>query len=88
MGYRFVISEIDYQESIKAGEKIEISLTANNVGVAPIYNKLPLKIRIKGISVKDYQGSIPNTLRLIFLQICLRGSIVYKLASAEVIYQV
>lgn len=60
MGYRFVISEIDYPESIKAGEKIKISLTVNNVGVAPIYNKLPLKIRIKGISIKDYLTNIYN----------------------------
>ncbi len=51
MGYRFVISEIDYPESIKVGENIKITLTINNVGVAPIYNKLPLKIRIKGLSI-------------------------------------
>ena len=48
MGYRFVIREIEYPENIKAGELVELTLKVENVGVAPIYNKLPLKLRIKG----------------------------------------
>lgn len=47
MGYRFVIREVEYPESVKAGETAQISLKIENKGVAPIYNKLPLKLCFK-----------------------------------------
>ena len=43
------------------GESIKITLKINNVGVAPIYNKLPLKIRIKGISMQEFVTDIDIT---------------------------
>jgi hypothetical protein len=54
MGYRFVIREVEYSESVKAGEKSEITLKIENVGVAPIYNKLPLKLRLKGEKTQEH----------------------------------
>lgn len=48
MGYRFVLRELEYPETVKAGERMTIRLTMENVGVAPIYNKLPLTLRLKG----------------------------------------
>ena len=47
MGYHFVIREVEYPESVNAGEQAEITLKIENVGVAPIYYKLPLYIRLK-----------------------------------------
>ena len=47
MGYRFVIKEAVYPEKIKAKEKTEITLKVENKGVAPIYNKLPLRLYFK-----------------------------------------
>ena len=61
MGYRFVIREVEYSESVKAGEKSEITLKIENVGVAPIYNKLPLKLRIKGVKTQEYITDIDIT---------------------------
>lgn len=48
MGYRFELREIEYPETVKAGEKARVTLRVANVGVAPIYNALPLKLRLKG----------------------------------------
>ena len=61
MGYRFVIREVEYPESVKVGERAEISLKIENVGVAPIYNKLPLKLRIKGVKTQEYITDIDIT---------------------------
>ena len=43
MGYRFYLSELSYPEKIKVGEEITVDFVMENKGVAPIYNKLPLK---------------------------------------------
>lgn len=48
MGYRYYLSQLDCAESTNAGDKLNIAFTINNVGVAPMYNKLPLKLRFKG----------------------------------------
>lgn len=61
MGYRFVIREVEYPDNIKAGGKVEITLKIENKGVAPIYNKLPLKLRIKGKKAKEYITNIDIT---------------------------
>ena len=61
MGYRFVVREVEYPENAKAGENAEISLTIENKGVAPIYNKLPLKLRIKGVKTEEYITDIDIT---------------------------
>ena len=61
MGYRFVIREVEYPENVKAGETVQISLKIENVGVAPIYNKLPLKLRIKGEMTQEYVSEVDIT---------------------------
>ena len=48
MGYHFVIDEVETADSVKRGEKLSVRLAIDNVGVAPIYNKLPLYLRLKG----------------------------------------
>lgn len=61
MGYRFVIKEVEYPESIKVGERAGITLKIENKGVAPIYNKLPLKLRLKGEKTQEYITDIDIT---------------------------
>ena len=47
MGYHFVIDEVETAESVKRGDKLSVRLVIDNVGVAPIYKRLPLYIRLK-----------------------------------------
>ena len=47
MGYHFVINEIQTESTAKTGEKLSVKLVIDNVGVAPIYKRLPLYIRLK-----------------------------------------
>lgn len=58
MGYRFVIREIDCPETVSVGQVLEFGLTIENKGVAPIYNNLPLKIRIKRAKTFDFVTDI------------------------------
>lgn len=49
MGYHYKICGFTYPEKICDGEKeIDVELMAENVGVAPIYTKLDLYIKLKG----------------------------------------
>ena len=61
MGYRFVIKEVEYPEAVKAGEMAKISFKIENKGVAPIYNTLPLKLRVKGKKTQEYVTNIDVT---------------------------
>ena len=59
MGYHFVINEVETETSVKRGEKLTIKLVIDNVGVAPIYHKLPLYIRLKNEKFqKDFETDI------------------------------
>ena len=48
MGYHFVLSEARYPEEAQAGERIRFTLNVLNRGVAPIYNTIPLRVRLRG----------------------------------------
>lgn len=50
MGYRFFLKELSYPESVQAGEKAQFAFIVENKGVAPIYNALPLTLRLKNES--------------------------------------
>ncbi len=56
MGYHFVIDQVEIPEKANRKEDFNIKLAIDNVGVAPIYHKLPLYVRFKNkdnlISVK------------------------------------
>lgn len=47
MGYRFHLQQIEYPETAVAGTPMDIAFTLENKGVAPIYNKLPLRFLLK-----------------------------------------
>ncbi len=48
MGYHYTIKEVEYDE--KAINKLNINLEIENVGVAPIYNRIPFVIKLRNNS--------------------------------------
>jgi len=48
MGYHFVLCEACYPEEATAGERVRIVLQVENRGVAPIYNRIPLRVKLRG----------------------------------------
>ena len=48
MGYHYVIDAFAYPETVTAGDTARCKLRVSNVGVAPIYKKIPLKARLVG----------------------------------------
>lgn len=48
MGYRFELRKFTYDSVVKAGGELEIRALWANVGVAPIYNRYPLVVRLTG----------------------------------------
>ena len=52
MGYHFLLSEASYPVKAKAGERVPFTLKIANRGVAPIYNDIPLRVRLRGTN--DY----------------------------------
>ena len=47
MGYRFVLRSAEYSEKMALGKKYTVALRVDNVGVAPMYNPLPVTLRMK-----------------------------------------
>ena len=48
MGYHFAVESFAFPANAAPGDETALRLTINNVGVAPIYRALPLKVRICG----------------------------------------
>ena len=48
MGYHFVLTEASYPEEAAAGDRLPLTLRVLNRGVAPIYNRIPLRVRLRG----------------------------------------
>ena len=47
MGYRFVLRSADMPEEMARGGKYTVALKIENIGVAPMYNELPVTLRLK-----------------------------------------
>jgi len=67
MGYRFELRKFVYDSHIKKGHLLNISALWANVGVAPIYQRYPLIIRLHGdagayqfICNEDIRGWLPD----------------------------
>ena len=58
MGYHFQIKSFAYPETIHAGERVDTILSIENVGVAPAYHKLPLKIRFVGAETLEWETDV------------------------------
>ncbi len=48
MGYHFVLRALAYPPSAEAGDTLRFRLQIENRGVAPIYNAIPLRLRLTG----------------------------------------
>ena len=48
MGYHFAVRLFKYPEQACPGDTLECSMYLENTGVAPIYNFLPVRIRLRG----------------------------------------
>lgn len=48
MGYHFMINSFSFPETAVSGDRIELGLEIENLGVAPMYNPLPLILTFKG----------------------------------------
>ena len=53
MGYHFVIDEVDALSRVKRGKTFSMRILFDNVGVAPIYHKIPLYVRLKKGCVEE-----------------------------------
>ena len=51
MGYHYVIDAFAYPKTCKQGDTARCKLRISNVGVAPIYKKIPLKARLVGCGI-------------------------------------
>ena len=47
MGYHFVLRQLDYPGTAKAGDILQFRMRVENRGVAPIYRNIPLRICLK-----------------------------------------
>lgn len=52
MGYRFAVRMIEYPREAAAGDTISLLFWIENLGVAPIYNKLPFTLRLENERTK------------------------------------
>jgi hypothetical protein len=48
MGYRFELRKLTYDSAVQAGGELSIRALWANVGVAPLYNRYPLIVRLVG----------------------------------------
>ena len=46
MGYHFALDYFKYSNEAQGGDELVIKIGIDNIGVAPIYRKLPLHIRL------------------------------------------
>lgn len=58
MGYHYTINSFFYSEDITKGNKTELVLEVENIGVAPAYHKIPLYIKLKGEKEYDFKTDI------------------------------
>lgn len=61
MGYHFKIDSFSFPEFATLGDTVEFELVVDNVGVAPIYKKIPLHIRFVGESEITFTTAVDIT---------------------------
>ncbi len=47
MGYHYDIKSVKFNQTVKLNGKLKVKLLVENCGVAPIYHKIPLNVKIK-----------------------------------------
>lgn len=61
MGYHFLIDFFKFPETAEKGDQIELKLGVDNIGVAPIYKKIPLKIMLCGETEFSFDTEVDIT---------------------------
>jgi len=61
MGYHFKIDYFKYPQMACRSDEVELKLGIDNVGVAPIYDKIPLYIRLKGDTEYLFETEVDTT---------------------------
>ena len=62
MGYHFMIDSFSFPSDALAGKTIQLRLNIDNIGVAPIYKKIPLHIALtSGVSAVDIVTDVDIT---------------------------
>lgn len=61
MGYHFSIDYFKFPKNACKGDEIELKIGIDNVGVAPMYDKIPLYIRLKGNNNYEIKTNIDVT---------------------------
>lgn len=46
LGYRFILNEVTYSPSVKAGQTMKVSITVTNTGSSPIYYNWPVEVSL------------------------------------------
>lgn len=58
MGYHFALDFFKYPETASAGDVVKFVLGIDNIGVAPIYHKIPFKVCLKGDKTYEFPTGI------------------------------
>ena len=58
MGYHYVIDSVSHHDKVRAGERFELSLEIDNVGVAPSYHMIPLYVRLRGEKERTFKTDV------------------------------
>ena len=61
MGYHFTVDYFKFPQKAQKGDEIELKLGIDNVGVAPMYDKIPLYIKLKGIEEYEFKTDVDVT---------------------------
>lgn len=61
MGYHFLIDFFKFPKTAQKGDQIELKLGIDNIGVAPIYKKIPLKVMLCGQTEFSFDTDIDIT---------------------------
>ena len=61
MGYHFSIDYFKFPQKAEVGDEIELKLGVDNVGVAPMYDKIPLYVKLKGEEEYEFKTDLDVT---------------------------
>lgn len=61
MGYHFAIDYLKFSETASAGDNMNLELGIENVGVAPMYDKIPVYVKLSGNKEYEFKTDIDVT---------------------------
>ncbi len=61
MGYHFAIDSFGFPKEAEAGDQVQLKLAIDNVGVAPLYDKVNLCVKLSGKSETEFVTGVDVT---------------------------